>query len=222
VASTFTRGIIRENPIFVTLLGLCPSLAVTTHVDSAVSLAAAVVIVLTFTSLTVSLARDLIPAKARTAVLLGVISVYVTGVDLLMTRYAPVMRERLGIFVPLIVVNCLILGRASAVYSRATPGRATADALGFGVGFLLALTAIAAVRESLGAGTITLFPVGSFSGVVEIPALVDSPMRVFGLAAGAFLVVGYLHAAFTLTLRRRSRGSHGRSAASTAASEADV
>ena len=197
-----TRGIVRENPLFVTMLGLCPSLAITTRVVNAMGLGAALLVVLVLTSLTVSLLRDAVPVTARTPVWLAIIAVFVTLVDLFMARYAPVLSESLGIFVPLIVVNCIIMGRADAFARHVAAGRAVLDALGTGVGFLLSLTLIALVREVLGAGTVTLFPVGSFDGTVVVPVLSESPVRVVTLSAGAFFVVGYLHALFV-----RGRGA---------------
>lgn len=203
MARDFSRGIFRENPIFVSMLGLCPSLAVTTHVVNALGLGAAVLLVLVLTSLTASLARDVVPPRIRVVVYLGVIAVLVTVVDVLMSAYLPGLRERLGIFVPLIVVNCLILGRAEAFARHNAPGSAVIDALGMGLGFVLSLTGIALVREVLGAGTVTLFPMGSFGGVIRVPGLSDAPLAVTGLAAGAFLVVGYLKALLTWISRVR-------------------
>ncbi|MFW5784438.1 MAG: electron transport complex subunit RsxE, partial [Spirochaetota bacterium] len=159
-----TRGIVRENPVFVALLGLCPSLAITTHLVHAIGLGAAVVFVLVSSGLTVSLLRRFVPRRGRIPVFVAVIAVYVTVVDVLMGHYLPGLSERLGIFVPLIVVNCLILGRVDAFASRTGPGRAVLDALGSGIGFLLSLSLIASIREVLGAGTLTVFPAGEFGG----------------------------------------------------------
>jgi electron transport complex protein RnfE len=203
-----TRGILRENPIFVTLIGLCPSLAITTHVVNAVGLGAAVIVVMVLSSLTAALIGDSIPPKFRGPIFIAVIAVFVTLVDLIMRSYLPVLSDRLGIFVPLIVVNCLILARADAFARKTSAGRATLDALGMGVGFTLALVLIALIREILGAGTITLFPVGSFSGVVRAGRLADEPIRVIGLSAGALFVVGYLKALVNwVGIRRRGEDS---------------
>lgn len=191
-----TRGVFRENPIFVALLGLCPSLAVTTHVSNGIGLGAAVIVVLVLTSLTVSLLRDVIPLAHRVPAYLAIIAVFVTLVDVFMSSAMAELREALGVFVPLIVVNCLIMGRAEAFARRMAPGRSVLDALGMGVGFLVGLTLISLVREALGSGTITLFAVGGFDGVVELPWLSEQPVRVIGYATGALLVVGYLRALF--------------------------
>jgi electron transport complex protein RnfE len=113
---------------------------------------------------------------------------------MVMQAYAPDLYDSLGVFVPLIVVNCVILGRAEAFASKNSVTSSILDALGMGIGFTIALTVISLVRESLGVGTITLFPMGSFDGVIRIPGIIDSPARVFALAAGALLVMGYLKA----------------------------
>lgn len=200
-----TRGIVRENPIFVALLGLCPSLAITTHLVNAIGLGVAVALVLIASGLTVSLIRTLVPRRGRIPIFVAVIAVYVTVVDVLMGHYLPGLSDRLGIFVPLIVVNCLILGRVDTFASRTTPGRAVLDALGSGIGFLLSLSLIAALREILGAGTLTLFPVGAFDGVLRVPGLAEQPVSVVGMSAGALLVVGYLLALLAWAGQRRER-----------------
>ena len=205
-----TRGIVRENPVFVALLGLCPSLAITTHLVHAIGLGAAVVFVLVSSGLTVSLLRRFVPRRGRIPVFVAVIAVYVTVVDVLMGHYLPGLSERLGIFVPLIVVNCLILGRVDAFASRTTPGRAVLDALGSGIGFLLSLSLIASIREVLGAGTLTVFPAGEFSGVLRVPGLAEQPVSVIGMAAGALLVFGYLLALVAWVGARRERRAAGR------------
>ena len=190
------RGVIRENPVFVTLLGLCPALAITTHVVNAVGLGTAVLVVLVASNLTVSLIRAVIPSRIQYPVFLAVIAVHVTVVDLSMQAYLPALSARLGIFVPLIVVNCAVLARADVFARHAPPARAILDGLGVGIGFILALALIAVVREVLGTGTITLFPMGAFDGVVRISGLADSPAGVLALAPGALLVMGYLYALF--------------------------
>lgn len=204
-----TRGILRENPIFVTLIGLCPSLAITTHVVNAIGLGSAVIVVMVFSSLTAALLGDSVPTKLRTPVFIAVIAVFVTVVDLTMRSSLPGLSERLGIFVPLIVVNCLVLARADAFARTVSAGRAALDALGMGVGFTFALVLIALIRELFGVGTITLFPVGSFSGVVRVGRLADEPIGVIGLSAGALFVVGYLKA-FVTWLGFRRRGENPR------------
>ena len=207
----FTRGVIRENPVFITLIGLCPALAITTHVVNAVGLGAALLVVLVASNLTVSLIRVVIPARIQYPVFLAVIAVYVTIVDYSMQAYLPELSARLGIFVPLIAVNCALLARADVFARHAPPGRAVLDGLGIGIGFILALSLIAFVREVLGAGTITLFPIGTFDGVVRISGLAEGPVGVLVLAPGALFVMGYLSALFgpgmTFRGRRKAAGS---------------
>ena len=202
----FTKGIFKENPIFVIVLGLCPALAVSTQVVNALGMGAGVIFVLLGSNIFVSLLKNFIPEKVRIPSYIVIIASFVTIVDLAMKAYVPSLSKSLGVFVQLIVVNCVILGRAEAFASKSTLKASVLDALGMGVGFTLGLTLIALVREVFGAGTITLFALGGFDGTIEIPGLVDSPARVVGLAAGALLVVGYLKAVFDTALERRKGG----------------
>lgn len=190
----FVRGLFRENPVFVVVIGVCPALAITDRVVNALGMGAAVIIVLVFSNIFAAAFRGRLPERARLPVYTLVIAVAVTVVDLLMEAYTPQLYKALGVYAKLIVVNCLILGRAEAFAERNPVGRSVVDALGMGFGFALSLVVIAFVREVFGAGTITLFPVGTFSGTLSIPVLSRSPIRVFGLASGAFLVFGYLKA----------------------------
>ncbi|RKX94353.1 MAG: electron transport complex subunit RsxE [Spirochaetes bacterium] len=201
----FTKGIFRENPIFIIVLGLCPALGVSTKVINAIGMGAGVIFVLLGSNIFVSLLKNFIPEKVRIPSYIVIIASFVTIVQMVMEAFAPALYKSLGVFVPLIVVNCIILGRAEAFANKNTVMSSIMDALGMGVGFTLALLLIAFIRESLGAGTITLFPVGSFSGVIRIPVLADNPIRVFGLAAGALLVIGFLKAFFNWYSERRAR-----------------
>jgi electron transport complex protein RnfE len=202
----FTKGIFRENPIFVLLLGLCPALGVSTKVANALGMGMGVIFVLLGANIMVSLLKDFIPSKVRIPSYIVIIASFVTIVEMVMQAYAPSLYDSLGVFVPLIVVNCIILGRAEAFANRNGVGASILDALGMGIGFTLALSLIALIREVLGAGTISLFAVGSFSGVIEIPGLISAPVRVIGLAAGALLVMGYLIGLFKfISLRKEAR-----------------
>lgn len=203
----FTKGIFRENPIFVIVLGLCPALAVSTQVVNALGMGAGVIFVMLGSNIFVSLLKDFIPEKVRIPSYIVIIASFVTIVDLSMKAYVPSLSKSLGVFVQLIVVNCIILGRAEAFASKNTLKASVLDALGMGIGFTFGLTLIALVREVFGAGTITLFALGGFDGTIEIPGLVDSPARVVGLSAGALLVVGYLKAVFDSALERSKGGS---------------
>jgi len=187
------KGLLRENPIFVLALGLCPSLAVSTTVNNALGMSAATVVVLMGSNLVISLLRKQIPDDIHIPAYIVVIATFVTLVDMVMQAYLPALSESLGIFIPLIVVNCIILGRAEAFASKNTVGSSLVDALAMGIGFTVGLTAIALVREVLGAGTITIFPDG---GVITIPGLSEAPALVFAFPAGALIVVGFLQAFF--------------------------
>lgn len=199
----FTKGLVKENPILILLLGLCPALGVSTMVSNSLGMGGGVIFVLLGSNIMVSLLKNFIPQKVRIPSYIVIIASFVTIVEMIMRAYAPSLYDSLGVFVPLIVVNCVILGRAEAFANRNTLGASILDALGMGVGFTLGLSLIALVREVFGAGTITLFPIGSWNGVFEIPGLVTAPVRVIGLAAGALLVLGYLKGFLNyLTIKR--------------------
>lgn len=199
----FTKGILRENPIFIVLLGLCPTLAVSTQVVNAFGMGAGVIFVLVGSNLFISLLRNYIPDKIRIPAYIVIIASFVTVVDLVMQAYTPALHKNMGVYIQLIVVNCIILGRAEAFASKKPLAESVLDALGMGLGFTLGLLLISVIREVLGAGTITLVPVGDFDGVIRIPGLASQPVRVMGLAAGALLLMGYLKALFNWLEARR-------------------
>lgn len=201
----FTLGLFRENPVYVLAFGICPALAITDRVVNALAMGAAVLVVLVCANLFASSFRDLLPEKARLPLYTLVTAVVVTVVDLLMNAYTPHLYANLGIYAKLIVVNCLILTRAETFAARNRVGVSVLDAFGMGLGFTIALTFVAVVREVLGFGTITLFPIGSFGGTLTIPLLSKSPIRAFGLAAGALIVYGYLKALFNWYRARSSQ-----------------
>ncbi|MGC9313067.1 MAG: electron transport complex subunit RsxE [Sediminispirochaetaceae bacterium] len=192
----FTKGLIRENPVFILALGLCPTLGVSTRVVNALGMGAGVLFVMLGSNIFVSLLKDFIPEKVRIPSYIVIIASFVTIVEMVMKAYLPDLYSSLGVFVSLIVVNCIILGRAEGFANKNGMMASILDAIGMSLGFTFALLMISFVREVLGVGTITLFPMGSFDGVIEVPVLVDSPARVFALAAGALLVMGYLIAGF--------------------------
>ncbi|MBN2140169.1 MAG: electron transport complex subunit E [Desulfovibrionaceae bacterium] len=169
-----TKGLWREIPPFRLVLGLCPTLAVTKTADNGLGMGLAVIFVLTLSNLAVSALRRLIPAKVRIACFIVIAATLVVGVELLMQAFAYPLYQRLGIFVPLIVVNCIILGRAEAFASRNPVHLSVADGLGMGLGFTLSLTLLGALREVLGYGTVfglCLFGPGfkPFSFMIEAP-----------------------------------------------------
>ncbi len=194
-----TKGIFRENPLFIIVLGLCPALAISTEVSNAIGMGLSVIFVLVASNMFVSLLRKIIPDAVRIPSYIVIIATFVTVVELVMSAFLPRLYENLGIFVSLIVVNCIILGRADAFTNKNTVAASVLDGLGMGTGFTLSLVLIALVREIAGAGTITLFPIQSigFSGKISIPWLSEYPARVMIYASGALLLMGYLKAFFT-------------------------
>ena len=190
------NGLVKENPTFIIMLGMCPTLGVSTQVSNALGMGASVLFVLFFSNIVISMLRKVIPDTIRIPSYIVVIASFVTIVEMVLHAFVPSVYAALGVYLPLIVVNCIILGRAEAFANKNTVLDSALDAIGMGIGFTLSLTLIALIREIFGAGTITLFPMGSFSGVITIPGLSESPVRVLTLAAGALLVMGYLKAFF--------------------------
>jgi electron transport complex protein RnfE len=191
----FKKGILKENPTFRLVLGICPTLAVTTSVENGIGMGIAATFVLLGSNIFISLLRNFIPDKVRIPCFIVIISTFVTITDLVMAAYAPDLHNALGIFIPLIVVNCIIMGRAEAFASKASIGRSIADALGMGTGFTLALILISGIRELFGNGTLLGFPV-MFSGY--------SPAVIMILPPGAFLTMGLLLGFFNYLSRRKS------------------
>jgi Na+-translocating ferredoxin:NAD+ oxidoreductase subunit E len=189
----FTKGLLVENPVFVLVLGLCPVLAVTTSVENAVGMGVAATFVLLMSNILVSLLRNFIPGKIRIPAYIVVIASFVTIVELVMHGYAPQLYEQLGIFVPLIVVNCIILGRAEAFASKNTLWTSILDALGMGAGFTIALVVIGASRELLGSNKLLGLEVFDLQSGVLGP-LHLKPMAIMTLAPGGFLVLGFIMA----------------------------
>lgn len=185
--------LIRENPILIMGLGLCPSLAVSTTVMNALGMSAATFVVLLGSNIVISCLRKQIPEDIHIPAYIVIIATFVTLVDMALQAYQPELSKSLGIFIPLIVVNCIILGRAEAFASKNTVGASIIDALTMGLGFTIGLTLIALVREVLGSGTITIYPDG---GTIRIPGLSDFPALVFVFPAGALIVVGFIQAFF--------------------------
>lgn len=202
--SSRSHPIVRANPVLVTLAGLCPSLAVTNRVSTALALSTVVIAILIVASLGVSLLRTLVNGRHRLPVTLGIVGSLAAVASVLFEVFAPEMHQSLGVYLPLTAVNCLVLGRVQSYAWEQTPGRAALDGLGVGVGFLLALLAIATTRELLGYGTITLFSLGAFSGVIELPGFSSQPAGIVAMGTGGFLVTGYL-----VALTRLWRGGAG-------------
>ena len=180
-----TKGIIKENPTFVLVLGMCPTLATTTSAMNGMGMGVATMAVLIMSNIVISLIKNLIPDKVRIPAFIVVIASFVTVIQLLMQAYVPGLYKSLGIFIPLIVVNCIILGRTEAFASKNGAFASALDGLGIGLGFTCSLTVIGAVRELLGSGAIFGHSLISGDG-----------MLVFVLAPGGFLVLGYLMVLF--------------------------
>lgn len=179
-------GLIYQNPVLVQVLGMCSTMAITTSVANGFGMGISVLIILTLSNIFISLLRKIIPNEVRIACYIVVIAGFVTIVDLCLQAFFPDIAESLGVFIPLIVVNCIILGRAEAFASKNSPLDSILDGVGIGLGFTLALTVIGAVREILGSGAIF----GVNLGFADVAPLI------FVLAPGAFLVLGYLMVLF--------------------------
>ena len=190
--STVLNGILRENPVFALVLGMCPTLATTTSAINGMSMGLATTFVLVCSNVVISLLKNLIPDKVRIPAFIVVIATFVTMIQLLMQAYLPSIYDVLGLFIPLIVVNCIVLGRAEAFAAKNTVGLSALDGLGMGLGFSLALTLIGAVRELLGTGCV--FGLNLYSETYG--------MLIFVLAPGAFIVLGYLMALVQKLLKK--------------------
>jgi len=188
--SIFKEGVLTNNPTFVQLLGMCPTLATTTSIANAIGMGAAVIVVLMCSNLFISLVRKLIPKEVRIASYIVIISGFVTAVELLIKAFFQAIDAALGLFIPLIVVNCIILARAEAFASKNAPLPSVIDGLATGIGFTGALTCIAAVRELLGTGM--LFAASDGTGGIRIFGEWFTPITIFLLPAGAFLTLGFL------------------------------
>jgi electron transport complex protein RnfE len=179
--SLITKGILKENPTFVLMLGMCPTLGTTTSAINGMSMGVATMAVLILSNMTISMIKNLIPDKVRIPAFIVVIASFVTVVELLMQAYLPALYETLGVFIPLIVVNCIILGRAEAFASKNSIGDSALDGIGIGLGFTLSLTTIGAIREILGNGSLFGWQFAS-----------EGMPMIFIFAPGAFIVLGYL------------------------------
>ena len=176
------NGIVKENPVFCLLLGMCPTLGTTTSEINGMGMGLCTMFVLICSNLVISLLKNVVPDKVRIPAFIVVIASFVTLLQLCMQAYLPSLYESLGLFIPLIVVNCLILGRAEAFASRNTPLNSIFDGIGMGLGFTLGLTILGLIREMLGSGSVFGYKfIGDADGIL-----------VFVLAPGAFIVLGYL------------------------------
>ena len=197
--SEFQKGILKENPLFVQVLGVCPALATTTSLTNALGMGAAFSLVLIFSNLLISALKSFIPDQIRIPCYIVVIVSLVTVTEMLMNALVPDIYAALGIFIPLIVVNCIILGRAEAFASKNGLWTSFQDAVGMGLGYTLALSFVGSVREILGAGTLLGFPVLSAS---------YQPILLMLMPPGAFITMGFLFAGVNY-LKQRKEVRHG-------------
>lgn len=177
------NGVIKENPSFILMLGMCPTLAVTTSASNGLGMGLSTLAVLIFSNLIISLMRKIIPDQVRLPAYIVIVASLVTVVDLILQAYVPGLYSSLGIFIPLIVVNCIILGRAEAYANKVGPALALMDGVGMGLGFTMSLTIIGCVRELIGAGSVF--------GIQILPSSVE-PISIFVKAPGAFIVLCFL------------------------------
>ena len=183
LSGVFMNGIITENPTFRLVLGMCPTLAISTAVTQGIGMGLATMFVLVFSNLVISLLRNIIPEKVRIPSFVVVIATFVTIVDLVMKAFVPALSQSLGVYIPLIVVNCIIFARAESYAFKNPPMPSLMDGLGMGIGFTLAITLLSAVREVLGSGT--------FLGVQVMPASYH-PMAIIIRPPGGFIMLGLL------------------------------
>jgi len=183
----FLKGIIKENPVFVMLLGMCPTLGVTSSAFNGLGMGIATLFVLLMSNIVVSLVKSQIPSKVRIPAFIIIIASFVTIVEMVLEAFIPFLYEQLGIFIPLIVVNCLILGRAEAFASKNSLFSSIIDALGMGIGFVIALTVLGAAREILGSG--------SLFGLKFVSENANT-FILFILPPGAFIALAYLTVLF--------------------------
>jgi electron transport complex protein RnfE len=178
----FTKGFIKENPVFVLLLGMCPTLGTTTSAINGAGMGLATAFVLIMSNLVISSVKNIIPDKVRIPAFIVIIASFVTIVDLMMAGFLPALHEQLGLFIPLIVVNCIVLGRAESFASKNSIFSSIIDGLGMGLGFTFALVILGGTREILGSGSLFGYKfIGDNDG-----------MLVFILAPGAFIALGYI------------------------------
>ncbi|OQB97061.1 MAG: Electron transport complex protein RnfE [Spirochaetes bacterium ADurb.Bin110] len=195
--SIFKQGIIFDNPLLMLMIGLCSAIAVTTNVSNGIGMGLAMTFVLLFSEIIISLFRNLIPSMIRMPVFIIVIAAFTTIVDLMMKAYFPDLSKSMGVFIPLIVVNCIIMGRVEAFASKQNLQSAIADALGMGLGYTWVLIGLAAIRELLGNGT--------FAGIQVMPASYE-PILFFILPPGGFFVFS-LFISFNIWLKKKMEAS---------------
>ena len=195
-----TKGFIIENPVLRLVLGTCPTLATTTSVSSAIGMGISASIVLICSNIVISALRKVIPQKVRIPAYIVIIASFVTIVQMLVKAFVPVLDEQLGVYLPLIVVNCIILGRAEAYASKNPPIPSFFDGIGMGLGFTIAITILGAIRELIGGGTI--FSDGT-NALFDLSTIGYTPASIFILAPGAFFVLAFMIAIMNRIKRKK-------------------
>lgn len=195
--SVIINGLVRENPTFVQLLGMCPTLAVTTSLKNGLGMGLSATAVLIASNVLISLLRKIIPEKVRIAAYIVIIATFVTLIEMALNAFVQSLADQLGIFIPLIVVNCIILARAEAFASKNSVGKSALDGLGMGLGFTGALCIISAVREFFGTGAIWEIPI--YGETITPPAIIAMP-------PGGFIVLGLLIALINFIIQKRKAG----------------
>ncbi len=190
--SLITKGFVKDNPTFSLVLGMCPTLATTTSAMNGLEMGLATMFVLILSNIVISLVAPVVPDKVRIPVYIVIIATFVTVLQLLMQAYVPAIYETLGLFIPLIVVNCIVLGRAEAFANKNSVVDSALDGLGIGIGFTMSLTVIGIVREILGSGSVFGWKFIAGDGILA-----------FVMAPGAFLVLGYLMVLFNKFLAKK-------------------
>ena len=193
VSKVFNRGILMENPVFRLVLGMCPTLGVTALAENGFGMGVSTLAVLVMSNVVISAIRNFIPKKIRIPIFIVVIATFVTIVDMVLKAYQPALHGQLGVFIPLIVVNCVILGRAEAFASKNNILYSAMDGLGMGIGFTLSLTILGSFREILGAGT--LFG-------MNVTGTAYQPIELFASPPGAFIALGLLMALVNITFKK--------------------
>lgn len=204
----FTKGLLKENQILVALLGLCPTLAITTKLENALGMGIAVTVVLVLSNLIISLIRHIVPNEIRIPIFIVVIATFVTIIDMTMAAYLPSIHSSLGIFIPLITVNCIILGRAETFASKNDPLSSVVDGLGMAIGYTLVLAVLSIIRELIGAGQITVWGnlvlnLNSLLGVKD--GVVSIFTSFFIQPAGAFIVFGLVLGIYTTIRQQKAK-----------------
>lgn len=194
-------GVLLDNPVFMQTIGLCPSLATTTSLSNAIGMGVAATVVLVCSNIVISMLRKFIPDKIRIAAYISIIATFVTLIQMLLNAYIPALAASLGLFLPLIVVNCIILGRAEAYASKNKVLPSALDGICMGLGFTFALVLMGFFRELLGAGTIAAGIIGETG--IRIPGLFENAATMMILPAGGFLIMGFILAAIQKIMSKK-------------------